>query len=672
MPDFGGILDEIGRYALTWLPLVFFGLIIYLLWRTLQYMPRVKPAKLEASASSSVTWDDVAGVEEAKAELQEVVDFLRHPKRFQRLGARVPKGILLYGPPGTGKTLLAKAVARESGAKFYSQSASAFVEMFAGLGASRIRKLFEEARKNAPAIVFIDELDAVGTARAGGGFNREHDQTLNQLLVELDGFDESAQVIVMGASNRLQDLDPALLRPGRFDRQVLVSPPDLKGREEILRVHTRGKPLADGVDLTLIARHTSGLTGADLANLCNEAAIFAGRKERTTILPEDFEGAMERVVAGLQQRRVVTEKEKRILAYHEAGHALLAHLMGDLLPIQKVTIIARGDALGYAYYLPLEERYLHTKEEFLDVMKVALAGRAAEQIVFGRVTNGAANDLEKVTEIARAMVFEYGMSEASPSRTMRADNYALSEETKRLRDSEQARLTDHAYEEAQRLLVKHRASLDRLAAQLLEKRDAEPRGAVRAARRTIEPESRVVRDDRHRARRSRGRELTPRLASAAWLARGIHHLGVAVHDLDEALRDVRAPASAPSSSIARVVEDQGVEAAAVLVGSGRVELLAPLGEETPVGKFLADARPGDAPRRLRGGRRPRRARPALGRRRRADRRGAAPGAVRPPGRFRPSRRRPRRPHGGGFRWLTNPIPSASSSRSTAGRAFPRS
>ena len=389
MPDVGEFLDQVADYALTWLPLVFFGLIIYLLWRTLQYMPRVKPAKLEASASSSVSWGDVAGVEEAKAELQEVVDFLRHPKRFQRLGARVPKGILLYGPPGTGKTLLAKAVAKESGAKFYSQSASAFVEMFAGLGASRIRKLFEEARKNAPAIVFIDELDAVGTARAGGSFNREHDQTLNQLLVELDGFDESAQVIVMGASNRLQDLDPALLRPGRFDRQVLVSPPDLNGREAILLVHTRGKPLDDEVDLSHVARQTSGLTGADLANLCNEAAIFAGRKERTTILMEDFDGAMERVIAGMQQRRVVTEKEKRILAYHEAGHALIAYMMGDLLPIQKVTIVARGDALGYAYYLPIEERYLHTKEEFLDVMKIALGGRAAEQVVFGRVTNGA-------------------------------------------------------------------------------------------------------------------------------------------------------------------------------------------------------------------------------------------------------------------------------------------
>ncbi|MDQ3992704.1 MAG: ATP-dependent zinc metalloprotease FtsH [Actinomycetota bacterium] len=463
------LFGEIARSALAFLPLVFFGLIIYLLWRSLQYMPRVKPPRVEAATTTNVTWNDVAGAEEAKAELREVADFLRHPKRFSKLGARVPKGMLLYGPPGTGKTLLAKAVAHESGAKFYSQSASAFVEMFAGVGASRIRKLFEEARKNAPAIVFIDELDAVGTARQGGGFNREHDQTLNQLLVELDGFDETAQVVVMGASNRLQDLDPALLRPGRFDRQVLVGPPDLVGREAILAVHTRGKPLADDVDLLLIARQTAGLTGADLANICNEAAIFAGRKELTSIGMEHFEAAMERVLAGLQQRRVVTEKEKCILAYHEAGHALTAHLMGDLLPIQKVTIVARGEALGYAYYLPMEERYLHTKEELLDVMKVALAGRAAEQIVLGRVTNGAANDLEKVTEIARSMVFEYGMSDMAPSRTMRADNYALSEDTKRMRDSEQARLTELAYEEAQRLLVKHRGSLDRVAHALLEK-----------------------------------------------------------------------------------------------------------------------------------------------------------------------------------------------------------
>src|ERR687888_497953 len=398
----------------AWLPLVFTVLLIlmvYILWRTLQVMPRVTAAKTIV-ADSSVTWADVAGLEEAKEELAEVVDFLRDPVRFGRLGARVPKGILLYGPPGTGKTLLAKAIASETGAKFFAQSASAFVEMFAGLGAARIRKLFEEARKNAPAIIFIDELDAVGAQRTGHGFSREQDQTLNQLLVELDGFEGSEKVVVMGASNRLQDLDPALLRPGRFDRQMLVARPDLAGREEILQVHTRGKPLAADVDLALIARQTAGLTGADLANICNEAAIFAGRQQLQYIRHVDFENAMERVVAGLQQRRVVTEKEKRILAYHEAGPALMSHLMGDATPVQKATIIARGTALGYTFHIPEEERYLHTKEELLDWMKVTLAGRAAEQVVFGRVTNGAANDLEKVTSLARAMVFELGMGDS--------------------------------------------------------------------------------------------------------------------------------------------------------------------------------------------------------------------------------------------------------------------
>jgi cell division protease FtsH len=462
------VLRGFGSIMFVWLPIVMFALIIYLLWRSLSLMPRVKTTHVKPSSRSSVTWDEVAGLDEAKAEMREVVDFLRHPKRFQRLGARVPKGILLYGPPGTGKTLLAKAVAHESGASFYSQSASAFVEMFAGLGAARIRKLFEQARNDAPSIVFIDELDAVGMRRSGASFNREHDQTLNQLLVELDGFgDSEAQVIVMGASNRLQDLDPALLRPGRFDRQILVSAPDLAGREEILRVHTRGKPLAPDVDLHIVARQTAGLTGADLANVANEAAIFAGREDRNDIAQANFEGAMERVVAGLQQKRVVTEKEKRILAYHEGGHAVMAYLMGD--PVQKATIVSRGEALGYTFHLPDEDRYLHTREELIDWMKIGLAGRAAEQVVFGRVTNGAANDLEKVTSLARAMVFEYGMSEEVVSRTMRADNYALSEETKRLRDKEQAVLTDGAYAEAIRLLEKHRSALDRVAGALLDR-----------------------------------------------------------------------------------------------------------------------------------------------------------------------------------------------------------
>jgi cell division protease FtsH len=464
--DWLGMLTGV---ALTWLPLVFLGLIVYLVWRSLALMPRVKPTEVEPDSRSAVTWEDIAGVDEAAAELQEVVDFLQHPKRFGKLGARVPKGILLYGPPGTGKTLLAKAVAHASGSTFYSQSASAFVEMFAGLGAARIRKLFEKARKNSPAIVFIDELDAVGMRRSGTSFNREHDQTLNQLLVELDGFRGPQQVVLIGASNRLEDLDPALLRPGRFDRQILVSAPDLPGREAILLVHTRGKPLAADVDLNVVARQTAGLTGADLANICNEAAIFAGRSEQQYIRHTDFEAAMERIVAGLQQRRVVTEKEKRILAYHEGGHALMSHLVGDPQPVQKVTIVSRGAALGYTLNTPQEDRYLHTKEEFLDLMKVMLAGRAAEQIVFGAVTNGAANDLERVTELARRMIFEFGMGDEVSSRTVRADNYALSEHTKQVRDQEQARLTDNAYADALRLLAKHRGSLDRLAHALLEK-----------------------------------------------------------------------------------------------------------------------------------------------------------------------------------------------------------
>ncbi len=481
-------------FATTWLPLAFFGILVltaWLLWKTIGMMPRIRPANLTHGAKSQTTWADVAGVEEVREELMEVVDFMRDPQRFKRLGAKVPKGILLYGPPGTGKTLLAKAVAHESGANFYSASASSFVEMFAGLGAARIRKLFNEARKNAPAIVFIDELDAVGAQRTGHGFNREQDQTLNQLLVELDGFEGAEQVVVMGASNRIQDLDPALLRPGRFDRSMLVPPPDLAGREAILRVHTRGKPLKiDGVDLGIVARQTSGLTGAELANICNEAAIKAGRRSDVAITQDDFDWALERVVAGLQQRKVLTEKERRILAYHEGGHALMAHLMGSVMELQKVTIVSRGNALGYAFYVPEEDRYLHTKEELVDRMVVALAGRAAEEVVFGRVTNGAANDLEKVTEIARAMVFEWGMSDSVTSRTMRADNYALSEATKRVRDEEQAHLTDGAYDDALRLLRKHRAPLDRVASALLEK-ETLVRDELLEIVEDVEPESRA-------------------------------------------------------------------------------------------------------------------------------------------------------------------------------------
>jgi len=489
----GQWLHDFLNFATTWLP-VFFILILaltaWLLWRMVGMMPRIKPVNLARKSSDETTWDDVAGVEEVRGELMEVVDFLKDPKRFEQLGAKTPKGLLLYGPPGTGKTLLAKAVAHESGANFYAASASSFVEMFAGLGAARIRKLFQEARKNAPAIVFIDELDAVGAQRTGHGFNREQDQTLNQLLVELDGFEGAEQVVVMGASNRIEDLDPALLRPGRFDRQLLVPPPDLAGREAILAVHTRGKPLHPDASLTTIARQTSGLTGAELANICNEAAIAAGRRGDSALSQVHFDWAIERVVAGLQQKKVLTEKERRILAFHEGGHALMAHLMGGISELQKVTIVARGTALGYTFHLPEEDRYLHTKEELQDWMVVALAGRAAEEVVFGRVTNGAANDLEKVTDIARHMVFDWGMSDSVTSRTMRADNYALSEATKRLRDEEQARLTDGAYEEALRLLKKHRPPLDRIASALLEK-ETLVRDEVLELFKDVEPESRA-------------------------------------------------------------------------------------------------------------------------------------------------------------------------------------
>ena len=364
-------------FLVAWGIFIFLGLLCWLTWKFISMMPNVRPKQLDARADSNVRWDEVAGVEEVRAELEEVVEFLKAPARFAKLGARVPKGVLLYGPPGTGKTLLAKAVANESEANFYFQSASSFVEMWSGLGAARIRRLFQTARKNQPAIIFIDELDAVGRHRGSGGpggGSQEHDQTLNQLLVEMDGFDESDRLVVIGASNQLGALDTALLRPGRFDRHIGVSAPDLQGREQILEVHTRGKPLADGVRLGEVARQTSGLTGADLANICNEAAISAGRADGDTIVQADFDYALERVVAGLQQRKLITDKEKRVIAYHEAGHALVARLMGDAMQLHKVTIVPRGQALGYTMNLPEEDRYLQSTEELRDWLKVILAG----------------------------------------------------------------------------------------------------------------------------------------------------------------------------------------------------------------------------------------------------------------------------------------------------------
>ena len=466
LADVDSVLFQVER----WLPIltvIFLGLLVFLMFKTLSVMPKTKPKEIKASKRrSGVTWDDIAGVEGTKEELQEVVDFLSHPKRFKALGARVPKGIMLHGPPGTGKTMLAKAVAHESGANFFSQSASSFVEMFAGLGAARIRRLFRDARENAPAILFIDELDAVGAAR-GSDISGERDQTLNQLLVEMDGFEASDNIVVMAASNLLEKLDPALLRPGRFDRQVLVPPPDLHGREQILAVHTRDKPLSQDVDLGRVAQHTSGLTGADLANLCNEAAIQAGRAKREFVSQVDFDNAFERVIAGLASRKVITKHEKRVVAWHEAGHALVSELLPTVDKVQKVSIVPRGKALGYTLNLPQEDRYLKSREELIDYMKVLLAGRLAEQITFGKVTTGASDDLQKVTMIARAMVYEYGMGTAIRSHQVPANDWNVSEMMRQRRDEEVTDVAEEAYRGAHRLISENRDLLDEIAERLL-------------------------------------------------------------------------------------------------------------------------------------------------------------------------------------------------------------
>jgi cell division protease FtsH len=459
--------DEfLNNVLIPWSPILLLTVIIYFMWRTLRLMPRTKPQEISPRSRSSIGWNDVAGVDETKDELREVVDFLKDPKRFKQLGARVPKGILLHGPPGTGKTLLAKAVAHESGAQFFSQSASSFIEMFAGLGAARIRRLFKEARENAPAIIFIDELDAVGATR-GSDISGERDQTLNQLLVEMDGFDGRDNVIVMAASNLLEKLDKALLRPGRFDRQVFVPPPDMNGRKRILEVHTRGKPLAQDCDLERIARHTAGLTGADLANLANEAAILAGRHKRDFIAHADFENAFERVVAGLQSRRVITPHEKRVVAWHEAGHALVSELLPSVDKVQKVSIVPRGKALGYTLNLPKEDRYLKSRQELLDYMAVLLAGRVSEQITFGRVTTGATDDLSRVTAIARSMVHDYGMGTSIRSHQVPRDDLVTSESLRQTRDEEITAISEEAYRTATELITANRDLLDEIAERLL-------------------------------------------------------------------------------------------------------------------------------------------------------------------------------------------------------------
>jgi cell division protease FtsH len=457
---------EMESWILSWAPVIFMGLLVFFIWRTMKLMPRTKPQEIRPESDSSIKWGDVAGADEAKAELAEVVEFLRNPERFHKLGAKVPKGILLHGPPGTGKTLLAKAVAGESGARFFSQSAASFVEMFAGLGAARIRRLFGEARKHRPAIIFIDELDAVGAQR-GSDNNSEREQTLNQLLVEMDGFSTTGDLVVIAASNLLEKLDPALLRPGRFDRQILVTPPDVAGREAILKVHTRSKPLGADVELSTLARQTSGLAGADLANICNEAAIFAARAHRNELRQCDFDDAVERVVAGMQSRRTLTEHERRVVAWHEAGHALCAELLPGVDRVHKISIVPRGRALGYTLNLPEEDRYLKTREELIDYMTMLLGGRVAEELVFGAVTTGASDDLHRVAEISRAMVHEYAMGTSITSRMVSAHGGEVSDRTRELRDEEQQHLTDEAKRAAARLITTHRDKVDEMAAALL-------------------------------------------------------------------------------------------------------------------------------------------------------------------------------------------------------------
>jgi cell division protease FtsH len=457
-------------WALEWqgvFSLVFMIVIASFLWRTIRLMPKTKPQQIKPDAKQAVTWQEVAGVDEAKEELREVVEFLRDPSPFRNVGATVPAGILLHGPPGTGKTLLAKAVAHESGAQFFSQSASSFVEMYTGLGARRIRRLFREAAKAAPAIIFIDELDAVGGMR-GSDNNSEREQTLNQLLVEMDGFGGRERIVVMAASNLLEKLDPALLRPGRFDRQIYVTPPDVVGRLAILEVHTRNKPLHN-VELGTIARQTSGLSGAELANLCNEAAIRCARRKGRAISQADFDSAFERVVAGVQSRRALNQHERRVVAFHEAGHALVGELLPGVDRPHRVSIVPRGTALGFAMSLPEEDRYLKTRRELVDQIAVLLAGRTAEQIIFGEITTGAANDLQRVAEITHAMVHQYAMgSDQTPQRAV-LDVEAVSDITRRIRDEEQRELAFEGLNLAQQIISRHRSQLEQLAHALLDR-----------------------------------------------------------------------------------------------------------------------------------------------------------------------------------------------------------
>ena len=477
---FGSLLGLL----INFLPLIFFGAIILFMMRQAQgsnnqtlSFGRSK-AKMFVGNKVSVTFADVAGIDEAKQELHEVVEFLRYPERFAALGAKIPKGVLLVGPPGTGKTLLGRAVAGEAGVPFFSISGSEFVEMFVGVGASRVRDLFDQAKRNSPCIIFIDEIDAVGRHRGAGlgGGHDEREQTLNQILVEMDGFDTTVNIIILAATNRPDILDPALLRPGRFDRRVMVDSPDINGRDAILNVHAKGKPLASEVNLTTVAQQTPGFSGADLANLINEAAILTARRGAKEIGQTEFAEAIDRVIAGPQRKsRVISDKEKEMTAYHEAGHALVAHLLPNADPVQKISIIARGAMGGYTRLLPTEDRYLMRKEQFTDMLATALGGRVAEELTFDAVTTGASNDIENATHIARQMITRYGMSESLGPRTFgkKEDMIFLGREISEQRDysdkiaeeidDEVHKLIQSAYEQATEILTANKGKLAQIA-----------------------------------------------------------------------------------------------------------------------------------------------------------------------------------------------------------------
>jgi cell division protease FtsH len=448
-------------------------------------------ARMFLGNKTVVTFADVAGVDEAKTELQEVVEFLKYPEKFNSLGARIPRGVLLVGPPGTGKTLMARAVAGEAGVPFFSISGSEFVEMFVGVGASRVRDLFDQAKRNSPCIVFVDEIDAVGRQRGAGlgGSHDEREQTLNQILVEMDGFDTNTNVIVVAATNRPDVLDPALLRPGRFDRQVILDRPDMKGRTAILKVHTKGKPLDKAIDVEAVARLSPGFSGADLANLVNEAAILAARRNKKVIGFTEFTEALERIVAGPERKsRIISDAEKAIIAFHEGGHAVVQRILPKCDPVAKVTIISRGMALGYTMALPMEDRYLQSKTEFEDKIAGLLGGNAAERLVFGDTTTGASNDIEKATDLARRMVTEFGMSDKlGPLSFGKRDELVFlgreigeqrnySDEVAKQIDEEVRAIIDNAYERAMDVLVTHRDKLNALAEKLVAEETVDQEG----------------------------------------------------------------------------------------------------------------------------------------------------------------------------------------------------